>query len=86
MPEAHGATHDPGPAAAAPAASTGPSGRPVYRYKRKYRPLDVKSWFEGFLRLIGWILVIVIPVVTGGLFIVYEVGSRPRGVGGGGRF
>lgn len=73
MAEAHGATTAPGPAAdGAPASMLGPSGRPVYRYKRKYRPLDVKSWFEGFLRLIGWILVIVIPVVTGGLFIVYE--------------
>ncbi|EFJ52914.1 hypothetical protein VOLCADRAFT_86385 [Volvox carteri f. nagariensis] len=43
------------------------------KQRRKYRPLDVKTWFEGFLRLIGWILVIVLSVVTGGLFVFYEI-------------
>ncbi|GFR43237.1 hypothetical protein Agub_g4296, partial [Astrephomene gubernaculifera] len=44
-----------------------------YLNKRKYRPLDVKSWFEGFLRLIGWILVIVLSVATGAIFMAYEL-------------
>ncbi|KXZ48159.1 hypothetical protein GPECTOR_30g255 [Gonium pectorale] len=42
-------------------------------HRRKYRPLDVRTWFEGFLRLIGWILVIVLAVVTGGTFMGYEL-------------
>ncbi len=46
----------------------------VARYRRrKYRPLNVKSWSEGFYRLIGWILVIIFAVVTAGLAALYEV-------------
>lgn len=49
------------------------------KHRRKYRPLDVKTWFEGFLRLIGWILVIILSVLTGGLFVVYEVYGQALG-------
>eukprot|EP00198_Chlamydomonas_reinhardtii_P006927 XP_001696263.1 predicted protein [Chlamydomonas reinhardtii] len=45
--------------------------RPLH--KRKYRPLDVKTWYEGSLRLIGWILVICLAVLTAGLWLSYEL-------------
>lgn len=38
-----------------------------------YRPLNVSSWSDAFRVLIGWILVIVFSVVSGGLFVLYEV-------------
>ncbi|GLC41035.1 hypothetical protein PLESTB_000950200 [Pleodorina starrii] len=47
--------------------------QPQKHGRRKYRPLDVRTWFEGFLQLIGWILVIILSVVTGALFILYEI-------------
>ncbi len=59
-------------------ASVPPAAAPVRRpliKKRKYRPLDAKTWFEGSLRLIGWILIICLSVATGGLWMMYEVRS-----------
>lgn len=56
--------------ASPPAAA--PVRRPLIK-KRKYRPLDAKTWFEGSLRLIGWILIICLSVATGGLWMMYEV-------------
>lgn len=56
--------------ASPPAAA--PVRRPLIK-KRKYRPLDAKTWFEGSLRLIGWILIICLSVATGGLWMMYEL-------------
>ncbi|GIL85566.1 hypothetical protein Vretimale_13330 [Volvox reticuliferus] len=47
--------------------------KPPAKQRRRYRPLDVKTWFEGFLRLIGWILVIILSVITGALLVLYEI-------------
>ncbi|KAG2435546.1 hypothetical protein HYH02_011840 [Chlamydomonas schloesseri] len=59
------------PATLAGEPAKGAEKRPLH--KRKYRPLDVKTWYEGSLRLIGWILVICLAVLTGGLWVSYEL-------------
>lgn len=48
--------------------------------RRTYRPLDVKTWGDGFRVTIGWILIMVFAIVLGALSAVYEVrkGGRQR--------
>ncbi|GAX81714.1 hypothetical protein CEUSTIGMA_g9142.t1 [Chlamydomonas eustigma] len=41
--------------------------------KNVYRPLDVPSWGDGFRVIIGWLLMILFAVVSGGLFVLYEL-------------
>lgn len=41
--------------------------------RRTYRPLDVKTWGDGFRVTIGWILIMVFAIVLGSLSAVYEV-------------
>ena len=43
-----------------------------------YLPLNqANSWSDAFRIVIGWILVIVFSVVSGGLFVLYEVNFAP---------
>jgi len=47
--------------------------KPLGAERRKYIPLDVKSWSEGFGVVIGWVLVIFLSIITGGLLSLYEL-------------
>eukprot|EP00955_Chlamydomonas_euryale_P100754 365303-Chlamydomonas_euryale.AAC.41 len=48
------------------------ASRPTLTH-RLYRPLDVASWNDAARVIIGWFMVIVFAVITGGLFALYEV-------------
>jgi hypothetical protein len=46
--------------------------------KRKYVPLNVKTYREGFLRLQGWTVFCCIAFFTAGLLVNYEVNYITR--------
>ena len=48
------------------------SAHPAKPKKKKYRPLDVKTWGDGCRLVVGWLLVVLFAVVSGGLMVAYE--------------
>jgi hypothetical protein len=49
------------------------SAHPAKPKKKKYRPLDVKTWGDGCRLVVGWLLVVLFAVVSGGLMVAYEL-------------
>lgn len=45
-------------------------------WDNNYSPIDAHTWREGWLWVTGWWLWIAMTVVSGGLFVIYEVGEE----------
>ena len=42
-------------------------------YVRSYRPLDVRTWAEGYWATAGWLNITIMAVIAGVLLSMYEV-------------